>query len=236
MAIQKCGTIDLSGEMPSEQYQKMLKSTAEAFQWLMLDTIPVCGISTLNDASIKCWKTAFKTIAGETTCNEVRYIYNCSALAIGVNGEMVAYMPSYHAAVVFYLRGDIACIMLVKDRELLNKLRQEYGPARIKQGSTTVAKLFGERQMEVMITDARQEPIRQEAGQFDDFILQALTGWPVKNAAAVTKMIEATGECGTFAYYIDLGDGETITFPFVGAMADPEMQILYAIRHNAIAL
>lgn len=106
--------------------------------------------------------------------DKVCYLYDCDAYATDIYGNVIAGMPTYRAAVVFYKQGEPDYFLLVKDRKTLDFMRKHYGPTRIYVNDCRLSDLWGG-SVEVEFKECGMKP--HEEGILQDCAVVSLMGW-----------------------------------------------------------
>lgn len=157
-----------------------------------LDIVPMlscCGGSSeylSNDPAPFAWRSmaiaTLKLFDDAKACEDNpriawRYIYDCQAYATVKNGERTKHLPTYTAAVELTLNGSLATLMLVKSNALLNQLRREFGPGKLKMDDgRTLTEIIGQ-YMEVEVVNAHQKLLPHSDGVFANWNIFFNLGW-----------------------------------------------------------
>lgn len=123
-----------------------------------------------------------------TNYDKVIYVYNCNAYAVDAKGMVIPGMPVYHAAVIFCMGDEIQCVLMVKSTELLDFMRNLYGPSRIIVNGQKLSECWNN--VTVEIKDYNQEPILGAAGITQDFCVISRFGWEDESERTVAKRVQ----------------------------------------------
>lgn len=115
-------------------------------------------------------------------CTRIRYIYNCNAYATTRSGARIVSFPIYHAAVEILAGEKIVFALMVRDTQLLKKLKCEFGMDlfTVRDPSNNQVRTFRDfwmgQQIEIELVDARQKPIPNK-GIFANFKVWSFPYW-----------------------------------------------------------